>query len=141
MDLHSCDVEHWGPFLETVTVKDLNGKEYECNNKIQLVLLTDEIRSLHAKKNFNELVHYLTNYLSNFGICFQDRDIFFKLSTISGKDIIPDNITEDFENIDQYTDFIQKLNEEMIIEYWKTANQLCAKNLSLEVLNNSLINY
>ena len=68
---------------------------------------------------------------------------FFKLSTISGKDIIPDNITADadFENIEQCTNFIKKLNPEMIQEYWKIANQLCAEKLLIKSMNNSLISY
>ena len=141
--LHSCDAEYWGPFIEPVVVNNLKGKKYQCNNPIKLVAMNDEVRSLYLKKNFTELCLYLNHYLSDFGICFNDGDIFFKLSTISGKDIIPDNIfTEDFENIDQYTNFIQKLNPEMIQEYWKTANQLSAEKLiikSIEQLTDQLL--
>lgn len=129
MDMNMYNVEHWKIFLEPIFVKDLSGDIYRCNNKIYLVNCDDKFKKLYRDKNSSELIEYVTRSLDELQINLSEKRYFFKLSTVSPKDIIKDEFTNDYQSIDEYVEYVNNLTKEDIIKYWQISNSACQKNM------------
>ena len=123
--LQETDVENWKEFLNVLRVTNLNNVEYQCNNPIVLCRINEKLKLFYKNKDHNNFIIEVSKLLADNEIDLLDKDYFVKISTISGKDILYDEKSDDSIDEGDITTFwinVNSTNKKLII---KTAKQLC----------------
>lgn len=137
MSNNYTDVENWGIFLKQITVKNILGEDYQCNNDIILIPITKILRALYKSNDKAGLADYLTALLNDHNIDLKNDDYFVKISSTSGKDILyeSDSSVDDDIPVDEFWTNMNIATRKLII---KNVDDLCDYLLKSERISFSI---